>query len=203
MLSTFLDKRVMRPAALTALVAFALLILPVEGWVPRAKADALADLSAARDHYEFAEFDQGVTILEGLLAGKKLSGDALRDAYVLLARCYVGKGNEPQALDAFCQAICLDKSWRPDAVYFPQDEIEVFNKALEGCDCGHQSAAPPVAPVKTEQAKAKGEEGGGIPKWVYYAGGAVVVGVVAALALGGGSDSGEPPLAGFPDPPSN
>jgi hypothetical protein len=203
MLSTFLDKRVMRPTALALLAAFALLILPVDGLVPRAKADALADLNAARDHYEFAEFDQGVTILEGLLAEKKLSGDALRDAYVLLARCYVGKGNEPQALDTFCQAICLDKTWRPDAVYFPQDEIEVFNKALEGCDCSRQSSAPAVAPVKTEQARAGDEEGGGIPKWVYYAGGAVVVGVIAALALGGGDDSSEPPLAGFPDPPAN
>lgn len=202
MLSTFLDKRVMRPTALALLAAFALLILPVDGLVPRAQADALADLNTARDHYEFAEFDQGVTILEGLLTDTKLSGDALRDAYVLLARCYVGKGNEPQALDAFCQAICLDKTWRPDAVYFPQDEIEVFNKALVGCDCSHQSSAPAVAPVKTEQARAEGE-GSGIPKWVYYAGGAVVVGVVAALALGGGDDSSEPPLAGFPDPPAN
>jgi len=198
MLSFFLDRRVLRPTATVALVAFALLVLPLPAWQGAARADALADLSAARDHYEFAEFDQGVAILEKLIAGKQLSGESLRDAYVLLARCQVGKGNEPQALDAFCSAICLDKTWRPDAVFFPQDEIEVFNKALAACKCAEQATVPP--PVKK-----KDEAKGGMPKWVYYAGGAVVLGLVAALALGGGGDDETPgpSLPGFPDPPSD
>jgi len=197
MLSFFLDRRILRPTATAVLVAFAMLVLPLPAWQGEARADALADLSTARDHYEFAEFDQGVAILERLVGGKQLSGESLRDAYVLLARCQVGKGNEPQALDAFCSAICLDKTWRPDAVFFPQDEIEVFNKALEGCKCAEQAAAPPV--------KKDEDKGGGMPKWVYYAGGAVVVGLVAVLALGGGDDDepSGPSLPGFPDPPSN
>ena len=196
MLSFFLDRRVLRPTAAAVLVAFALLVLPLPAWQGEARADALADLSAARNHYEFAEFDQGVTILQRLVTGKQLSGDSLRDAYILLARCQVGKGNEPQALDAFCSALCLDKTWRPDAIFFPQDEIETFNKALEACKCAEQAAAP--APAK------KDEEGGGMPKWVYYAGGAVVLGLVAVLALGGGDDANPgPSLPGFPDPPSD
>ncbi len=198
MLSFFLDRRILRPTAAAVLVAFAMLVLPLPAWQGEARADALADLSTARDHYEFAEFDQGVAMLEKLVSGKQLSGESLRDAYVLLARCQVGKGNEPQALDAFCSAICLDRTWRPDAVFFPQDEIEVFTKALEGCKCGDQAAVPP--PVKKDE-----DKGGGMPKWVYYAGGAVVVGLVAVLAMGGGGDDepSGPSLPGFPDPPSN
>lgn len=198
MLSIFLERRVLRPTATVALIAFALLLLPLPAWQRCARADASADLNKAREHYEFAEFDQGVALLEPLVAGKQLSGNSLRDAYVLLARCQVGRGNEAQALDAFCSAICLDKTWRPDAVFFPQDEIEVFNKALAGCKCGEQAAAPPVPPKKEE-------EKGGMPKWVYYAGGAVVVALVAVLAAGGGGgdDGGGPSLPGFPDPPGN
>jgi hypothetical protein len=186
----------LRTLAGLALTAFLVSVCPGAAWVPAALAADREDLARAQEHYDFAEFSQALSLLDGLIAEGGLRGDALRDAYVLKARSLVGLGHTATAMDAYCDALRLDSDWRPDPVVFPKDEIEVFERALDTCSL---EAPPPPAQA------AAGE--GGTPWYkkpiAWVAGGAVLI--VGVLALGGGDDGGDgggDSLPDFPEPPT-
>ena len=184
----------LRGLAGLALTAFLVSVCPGAAWVPAALAADREDLARAQEHYDFAEFSQALSLLDGLIAEGGLRGDALRDAYVLKARSLVGLGHTATAMDAYCDALRMDANWRPDPVVFPKDEVEVFERALDTCSL--DAAAPAQA--------AAGE--GGTPWYkkpvAWVAGGAVLL--VGILALGGGGDDdggGGDSLPDFPEPP--
>ena len=130
-------------------------------------------------------------LAEGRVTGSNLRLDdsRAREVHVLRARCAVGLKLDAMAQEDFCTVLRLDKSWEPDPVTFPRDEISVFEAARAGCV---RAAAEP------EPAE------GGKPWYMkpvtWAAGGAVIL---AAVLLGGGGDDEAPDttLSDFPDPP--
>jgi len=160
---------------LMALVAF--MAMPGSGFgtVGVAMAQVQDDLELAREQYERAQFDQALVILTRLLARADEPAERLRDAHVLQARCQVGLGQRELAEDSFCEALALDADWRPDPIFYPPAEIEVFNAAQEGCP------APSVQP-ESEVTQSRPW----YMKPVVWAGGAAVI--LAAVLLSGGDD---------------
>lgn len=186
-----------RPAlALLALLAFLSLPGPGLGVVGVALAQTVDDLERAREHYEFAEFDQALAILTRLIARPGETPQRLRDAYVLQARCQVGLGNRLSAEDSFCQALALDPDWRPDPIFYPRAEVEIFESARAGCppQVVAPAPAPAVTPARPAAAKAAKPW---YTKPVVWVGAAAVVVLAVVLAGGGGDDKPE----SLPDPP--
>lgn len=189
-----------RACAGILLVAFTVTTCPGLGWVGAAYADARADMDQARYHFDFSEYAEAVELLNGVIASGDLSGDSLRDAYVLRARCAMALGQDTLARDDFCEVVQLDADWRPDPVEYTQDEVAGFNAAQ--ADCVQAAPEPAVAPPPEE-------DKGGTPFYakpvVWIVAGAVVVGGVL-LAGGGGSDDPPPttddPIEDPPDPPT-
>jgi len=179
---------------LTAFVTLWLVLGTImPGWalVSPAVAQGAGDLGRARDHVDFAEYEQALGILDPLIASGSLSGVSLRDAYVLKARSHIGLGNNAAADDAFCSALQIDPDWRPDQVVFTQDEIAVFNAAQPGCQQQMAAAAQKSSGGKPWYAKPV--------TWVV--GGVVLIGAII-LASGGGDDEPPPPdPIGDPPPP--
>jgi hypothetical protein len=163
------------------------------GTVSSARAQTADDLERAREHYEFAEFDQALALLAWAIALPDETPQRLRDAYVLQARCQVGLGNRNLAEDSFCEALALDPDWRPDPIFFPRSELEVFESARVGC--------PPPTPVEpapvVRPAPAPATAKAWYQKPVVWAAAAGAV-ILAVVLLGGGDD--DPPQT-LPDPP--
>ena len=158
-------------------------------------------LNAAEDRFLMADFDGATAQVDDLLQSGGLTGDALRDAWVLKARCDLATGRRASARDAFCRALEQDGGWLPDRDLFTSDELEVFSDARDTCPGAQTEGteAPSYLPAPSSS-------GGGwyTNKLVWGAVGAAAVAGVA-LALSGGGDEGGavvelPPL---PDPPTN
>jgi len=173
-----------------------------------AAADAREDLTRAEDYFLVADFSTALQKVEALLQTGDLQGSTLRDAWILKARCEIGLGHRSTATDAFCEALRVEPSWRPDPDLYTNDELEVFEQARSSCGGGtgepvKQESAPST--TRTEPAMpqmSSGEKKPWYKKPVFLAiGGALVVGGIIAAAGGGGGDDGEPDLPGFPDPP--
>jgi len=174
-------------------------------------------LGEARNHYEFAEFNQALDICNQLITGGSLTGDDLRDVYVLKARCLVNVGNHSMAQESFCSALKQDKSWRPAPDLLTKDEQADFDLALAGCVLETAPApvkpapakpAPAISPAATAPATAPAPAEGKpwYKKPVFWVLGAAAIGGAVALAgggsKGGGGSSPTGPLPGFPNPPS-
>jgi hypothetical protein len=182
-----------RLVSIAVLVTFPLLI--GDGLLANSAARAECDrkeLEKATDYYYQANFQAALAIVNTMTERCALTGALRRDTFVVRARCHSGLGQRTTAVEAFCEVIQADPSWRPDPDFFTNDELETFRLAEESC------VAPPQLSEGAE------DDGGGIPKWLWIAiGGGVAVGL--ALALGGGGDDGgdtqDGDLPGFPEPP--
>lgn len=148
------------------------------------------DLNTARSEFNYGNFLNALSIVNRLTVGSGLSGNDLRDAYALQARCEAEIGNWPNALAAFCEVIQIDPSWRPDQSLYTSNEKAIFEEAMREC---------------------KPDDGGGMNKWYLIGGGAAAV-LIAIIAGGGGGGGGDDPGGGggggttlpdYPDPPSN
>ncbi|NNE10202.1 MAG: hypothetical protein HKN20_16705 [Gemmatimonadetes bacterium] len=148
------------------------------------------ELANATNEFNYGNFLNALSIVNRLTTGGALSGDDLRDAYALQARCEAELGNRVNARNAFCEVIQIDGSWRPDSSLYTSTEKEIFEEALLECR----------------------QEGGGRNKWYLIGGGAAAAVLLAILAggSGGGGDGdgdgngdGNGTLPGFPDPPTN
>lgn len=185
----------LRVTAASLLVFFVATVCPGVAWIPTVMAAARQDLVRAQDLYDFAEFQQSLDLVTVLIDGGQLTETEARDAYVLRARNAIGLGLTDQAKDDFCQAYRLDQTWKPDPVIFPQEEVDAFNAAIAGCKLTQ------VKPAKADDGSKKTPWYAKPVTWVVA--GVVVVGAVV-LGSGGGDDSppADPPLEGFPDPPT-
>lgn len=174
------------------LAFFLITVCPVLDLVPAAMATPRQDLDRAQDLYDFAEFQQALELTSSLIDGRQLSGNDLRDAYVLRARCAVGLQLDTMAAEDFCKVMDLDAAWQPDPVIFPQDEIAAFRAAKGQC-------------VKAAEEPKPAAEGGKAWYKKPIVWGAAAGGVLLAVLLlgGGGDDSTDPDLPGFPSPPTN
>ena len=191
---------------------------------PATKAAAKASplVTRAQSYYREARYDEAVGLLAGPVLRKELAGDDLRDARVVLARCYVKKGLNTRAKEYFGAVLAADPAWTADAAKLDDEERAVFD-AVKG------AVAPPApAPVaaKTPESKSadKGDKGEkadkpklhkpdtgatagpeGKPGWLarnkFLAIGLVVAGGVGAgLAAGGGGGGGGTPTPPGPNP---
>jgi hypothetical protein len=192
--------RIQKSNARTALVLpvmMALLAMPGFGLdtVVTALAQNQDELRRAENHYLFAEFDQALILLAHIIENPKdVAPERLRDAIVLQARCQVGLGNLLRAEDSFCDVLALDPEWRPDPIFFPRTEIEVFESALATCP-------PPVAEEPDAVLMpASSTDKPWYMKPVVWAGAAAAV-VLAVVLAGGGDDDPDPGTQNLPAPP--
>lgn len=201
-----------RILGLAVLTAFMATVVPGGFWIGSALAAETPDLARAQEHYDFAEFQKALDICNPLIGGGTLRGTALREAYVLKARCLVNLGNHSIARDMFCEALRLDANWRPEASVFPKKEQEDFDQAVAGCRVEPApQTAPTPAPKPTWQPTSvvvAPAGNGGKSFFVKPLGIALMVAVVGGLVVGlggGGGGGGETPpaglLPGFPDHP--
>jgi hypothetical protein len=205
----------------TAVLAAAIPTKPVT-----AAARPTALVSRAQGFYREARYDEAVGLLSGPILRKELSGDELREAHVVLARCYVKKGMLPRAKEHFAAILVADPAYVLDGKHADAEEQAVFN-LVRGAQpappataagkpagpAGKPAAnpAPPVQPAQPQLHKPSiGPTTDSKPSWLSrnkYLAIAVVAGggVVAGLALGGGGGGTTPArvpnLAGFPAPP--
>jgi hypothetical protein len=174
---------------------------------PARAADPREELTKAEDYFLVADFTTALTKVQALIDSGDLSGGTLRDAYILKARCEVGLAHRSSAVEAFCDALHVEASWRPDPDLYTKDELQVFDQAKSSCGGTSESSTEggtPSTPSAMPPPVSSAAAGGGTPfykKPLFLAiGGAVLVGGIIALASGGGSSS-EPDLPGFPNPP--
>ena len=175
-------------------------------------ADPREELTKVEDYFLVADFATALTKVDALLNSGDLSGGTLRDAHVLKARCEVGLAHRSSAVESFCDALHVEPGWRPDPDLFTKDELEVFAQAQTSCAATPTPAPEPgtqttpstgTSSTKTpDMPPPVGEEKPFYKKPLFIGiGAAVLVGGIVALAGGGGSDSSEPDLQGFPEPP--
>ncbi len=175
--------RARRGIASLALAIFLPAVLPAAFLpAPVLAADARELLEAAKSDIDFADYEVGLEkVKEALELG--VPEDQRVEAYVLMARCEAGLGHRAAAVEAFYLALRADPEWRPDPVFYRQDEIEMFDEALSTYERTEQpSFLPPGESV----------EPAGKPwykKPVVLGGlGALLVGGIV-LAVSGGEDS--------------
>ena len=156
-------------------------------------------LEEAQDYFLVADFNTALDKVNGLLASGDLEGGALRDAWVLKARSELGLGHRSAAVDAYCEALRVDASWRPDPDFFTKDEVAVFEQAKEGCRL-ESTTPPPITPAPVSA----GEPWYKKKSTWYIAGGVVAAGILVAVLAGGGDDetAAEPDLPLPPPPPA-
>ncbi len=199
-------------------------VAPAKPATTAARTTAL--VSRAQGFYREARYDEAVGLLSGPILRKELSGDELREARVVLARCYVKKGMLPRAKEHFAAILVADPTFVLDAKHADAEEQAVFTQVR-----GAQPAPPAAATGKPASPAGKPAPNAGPPaqavppqlhkpsigpateskpSWLSrnkYLAIAVVAGggVVAGLALGGGGGGTTPArvpnLAGFPAPP--
>jgi hypothetical protein len=207
------SSRVRRIVASFVLVTFTSLavrdlFVPATAWA----ASPREELTKAEDYFQVADFATALQKVDALLKSGDLEGSALRDAYVLKARCELGLAHRSSATDAFCQALRVDGAWRPDPDFFTKDEVDTFEQARTNCT-GVGSGTPrddaqpkPIVRDKATQDDRGAAAVGESKPWykkplILGILGAVVVGGVIFALSGGGDDEGDPVLADFPPPP--
>lgn len=191
---------------------------------PAAPVDASALIARAQGFYKEGRYDEALGQLAGPIARKELTGDALREARIVLARCYVKKGMTPRAKDHFAAVLAADPAFVLDAKHADAEELAVFAQvkgvpstpapvatAPEGIP-GKNAGAPADKPAKPKPdlGLPSASTASGRPSWLArnkYLALAVVAGGGLAVGLAGGGGGGsdgpapKPALPGFPSPP--
>jgi len=155
--------------------------------------------------YTQARYDEAVTLLYGPIDRGELKGEALRDARILMARCYVKKGLPDRAKDLFAQVIADDPAFVLTATDADAEELAVFQSAK----APPLAAATPRVKLHEPNLGDTGRSGSWLSRHKLIAG-VIAVGVGAgAAAVSGGGGGGKPPvienpsIPSFPPPPSN
>jgi hypothetical protein len=203
---------VRRPIAALVLVTFSSflardLVFASASWA----ATPREELTKAEDYFQVADFETALEKVDALLKSGDLEGSLLRDAYILKARSELGLAHRAAAVDAFCSALKVDSTWRPDPDFYTNDEVQVFEQARASCST--VKAAEPAKPATTstrdsdsERERAAVTSSSESKPWYkkpVFLGviGAAVIGGVVLAAGGGGDDEEAEDLPGFPGPP--
>jgi hypothetical protein len=190
---------VLRLAAMLTVAVFAVTTLDLAFFAVSAEAADREGLDQAQDYFLVADFATALDKVNGLLASGDLEGGALRDAWVLKARCEIGMAHRSSAADAYCEALRVEPSWRPDPDLFTKDELAVFEQALASCNLESTTAPSPLPPSAASAAATPWYKK---KSTLYIAGGVVVAAVLVAVLAGGGDDE-DTVLPGPPPPPAN
>jgi hypothetical protein len=168
----------------------------------------------AQGYYRDARYDEAIGLLSGPVLHKQLVGADLREARLLMARCYVKKGMTPRAKEYFGAVVAAEPAYAPEKGKLDDEELAVFNsvkgvsappiaaavpvaKAAEGKTTAPATPASQPAMHKPEVATESESKPGWLSRNKYLALGLLVAGGVAVgLAAGGGGDSGSSPPPG-------
>lgn len=172
--------------------------------------------------YQQDRFDEAVTLLTGPVSRGELQGADLREARIVLARCYVKKGLTNRANEHFNAILAAEPAFVLDAGKADAEEIAAFQALKPAPVAAATPAAPPAtAGTPAPREKTPGmkaalppQQSSGAAKKGWLASHKAVAvllavaggGAVAALA-GGGGDSGPsipptPTVPDFPPPPT-
>jgi hypothetical protein len=198
-MKSFLDrKRAKKGIASLALVTFLPAVLHT-AFLPTSvlAAEARELLEAARNDVEFADYEVGLEkVKEALELG--VAEDQRVEAYVLMARCEAGLGHRAAAVEAFYLVIRTDPTWRPDPVFYRQDEIEMFEEALSIYERTEQTSYLPPGETVEPSAVPWYKK----PKILGGLGALVAAGIILAVSGGGDGDGdGGNELPYFPNHP--
>ncbi len=191
-----------------------------------ARAAGTTLIRRAQSLYAEARYDEAVTALYGPVSRGELKGSELRDARVLMARCYVKKGLTPRAKDLFAAVVAADPAFVLDASRADAEEVAVFQQVKPPAAAATPAPAPskphgPPTPTATNTPPAPRPEprrpnigpvpesnGGWLSRHKFLAAtlavGAGAGAVLIATSGGGGSSTPKGPdaLPGFPPPPN-
>lgn len=164
-------------------IALALQLLPISSL---ALPPPQSDLQSAIELYDFAEFDQAIERLRGLIDSGSLADRELVSAYDYLGRAYVKRGlggDRDLAKEAFQEMLRLDPNKILTDLEVPPDIVAVFDEAkadMEGATREPEPEPEPETPVEgTAPMKPTEEPKGGSPVLSYgLLGGTVVCGVL-------------------------
>lgn len=212
------NPRKRRGGVVLAALASGLALSGPIGLLPEARAFGTEELARAEERLMLSDYRGALEIVRDLLDSGALAGDDLRDAYVLLARCHVGRSLPSEAVEAFCTVLRLDPRWRPGPT-FDDEELRVLEGARRFCG----PASAPVLrgevpgelfPDDSPDLRPEHRPGPGpgvrlqaaepVPwyrgPWVLAAVGGVATGLLL-LTLTGADDHEVPALPDFPPPP--
>jgi hypothetical protein len=102
-----------------------------ESTTPAARRDALAD---AKKMYDEARFAEAAAALQAALHDGSVTGDDVKDARALRARCLAKLGRRLEAKEAFKGVLRTDRAFRLDPNEVPPDEMDVFKLAAQEID---------------------------------------------------------------------
>jgi tetratricopeptide (TPR) repeat protein len=198
--------RVIQPRSWARCTVLGVLLCAQLGVAAAPAAAQQGPVQRGQEYYDLSRFDEAISLLRDLVDKGSLSGDELLRAREILARAYVKKGYPIQAREMFRAILDQSPAYRPDPIHVPPEEMTVYEQALRDYQAtrGNPPEAPPAgraqpsAPPATVAATSPHpaatptpstvKEGGGKKKawWLWVAGAAVGVGVVAAVGGGGG-----------------
>jgi hypothetical protein len=213
-----------RRRSLLRMTSALLLVAQVAGAAPALAATAPAKpattaakgtglVPKAQGYYRDARYDEAVGLLAGPVLRKELAGDELREARLVMARCYVKKGMTPRAKEYFGAVLAADPAYVPAKGQLDDEELAVFNTvkgvtaqpvaAAAPATKAPDAKAPPAATPaekpqmhKPETAAASPSQPSWLSRNKYLAIGAVVVAGVAIGAAAGGGGGGSSTPAG-------
>jgi hypothetical protein len=196
---------------------------PAAGTAARPAAATL--LRRAMNLYTQARYDEAITMLFGPVNEGGFKGVDLRDARVLMARCYVKKGLATRAKDLFATVVAAEPEFVLDSSRADAEEVAVFNQVKPPAPPARAQAQEPKhpgtpadkpAPRKPNIGPTEGtgpasaSSAGWLSRHKVLAAALVVGSGSAAFALagsGGGSSSPKPvtkpDLPFFPSPPTH
>ena len=172
------------------------LLLVVALGIPRGAmaADVDTDLASGIRQAQEGDFETAVTTLDSVvrrLTGQPTRAKDLARAYTYLSIAYLGLSQEQTAKAKFLEAWKADREMNLSPREFPPRILEFFDKARE--EAGITPAPTPTpraTPVPSRSAPSSSAEPkkGGSKTVPILIGAAVLGGVGAAVALGGGGD---------------
>ena len=104
-------------------------------------------LQKAREHYDFAEFEQAEQLLTQALRTTGLSADQKAEVYTHLGLIALARGDQPGAEQAFAQARQAAPGYRPGPGVLPPKAEALFNQAAPPSPAPSPTPAPRPSPA--------------------------------------------------------
>lgn len=192
-----LRRQTRRVAALMLSLALAGPIAPT-AVITRAAAQTAGAARAKErgwEAYRANDFRTALSRAEEAIASGTLATPELADAWKLKGLCLTDLNRNEEAISAFESALRLDPSITVDGEEYIPEEIQNFREAKARL----ARPAPVPRPAGVDTA---GRRSPGWKRWYVIGPAVAILGIVAATALGGGGgNTGDEDLPGFPEPP--
>jgi len=137
-------------------------------------------LEQAQNLYYEGKFDESVNLIESCMASEALTEDERRQAYKIMSRVELARGDQEKAKENIRLLLQVDPDYQPTI----EQETPTFVQLVESLRSEID---------KSERKAVVQQESKSISKWWYYSAGAVVAGSVYFL-LNNGYDKKDKPL---------